>query len=642
MNYRSEIDGLRALAVLPVILFHAGFDMFSGGFVGVDVFFVISGYLITTIIINELEEGQFSILGFYERRARRILPALFFVMVVCLPVAWLWMMPSDLVKFGESMVAVATFVSNIFFWKESGYFATASELTPLLHTWSLAVEEQFYILYPLLLFILWRTGISWVTFVLFFIFFVSLGLAEWASVNYPSPNFYLLPSRGWELLIGGLTAIYLKYNCYLKSLSVNQFFSLLGFAMIVFSIIFFEKSTPFPSLYALVPTLGTSLLILTAVENTLMHRFLSIKPIVGLGLLSYSAYLWHQPLLAFSRYRFSDQLSGPLLFGLCVASVMAAWFSWSYVEKPFRNKEKFSRKQIFQLSVIGLVFFALIGSVIIHYEGFKNRSSAAHELSKKLEWPAQRNVSSGCRSKFGGDQYCVVSDSSKPISMLLIGDSHANHFFVGLDNVLKPQGDNLLMLGAGGCPPLLDVDMGLHHAHGVKLNCFDRMNELYKQTLRQNDVKRVYLAFAQHTLFDMKLSFIDRQGEMDFSKDRFRSVKAALIRTISYITNEGSDVVIIEDLPDSTMEDYALCLFRTGHKKFCLKTLILQEPTEQYDLLMDELEFDGYNVMRTRVGLDHFPHTNFVDDDRENNFLYRDNTHLSVEGSVYIIRASMD
>jgi peptidoglycan/LPS O-acetylase OafA/YrhL len=199
MKYRAEIDGLRALAVLPVILFHAGFEWFSGGFVGVDVFFVISGYLITTIIISEMADGKFSIINFYERRARRILPALFFVMAACLPFAWFWLAPTHLKNFGQSLAAVSTFSSNILFWWESGYFDTAAELKPLLHTWSLAVEEQFYLLFPLLLMITWRLGVRWILTLLALLFLCSLALAHWGAYNYPTASFYMLPTRGWEL-----------------------------------------------------------------------------------------------------------------------------------------------------------------------------------------------------------------------------------------------------------------------------------------------------------------------------------------------------------------------------------------------------------------------------------------------------------
>ena len=259
MKYRAEIDGLRALAVLPVILFHAGFEWFGGGFVGVDVFFVISGYLITTIILSEMAEDKFSIINFYERRARRILPALFFVMAACLPFAWMWLTPSLLKDFGQSLIAVSTFSSNILFWQESGYFDTAAELKPLLHTWSLAVEEQYYILFPIFLILTWRLGLKWILILLSIVFLVSLGVAQWGAYNKPFAAFFLLPTRGWELLIGVFAGFYLKYNAHLKSHTVNQMLSLLGFGMIAYSIIAFDKTTPFPSLYALIPTIGTGL-----------------------------------------------------------------------------------------------------------------------------------------------------------------------------------------------------------------------------------------------------------------------------------------------------------------------------------------------------------------------------------------------
>jgi peptidoglycan/LPS O-acetylase OafA/YrhL len=221
MKYRKEIDGLRALAVLPVILFHAGFTTFSGGFVGVDIFFVISGYLITTIIVDEMEKGKFSLFNFYDRRARRILPALFFVMLCTLPFAWFWMLPRDLKSFSESLVAVPLFASNILFYLTSGYFDTASVLKPLLHTWSLAVEEQYYVLFPLFLMLAWKLGKKWIISLLLLIAIVSLLAAQWGSPTHPSFTFYLLPTRGFEILIGALISFY-KSSLISVSQSVSQ------------------------------------------------------------------------------------------------------------------------------------------------------------------------------------------------------------------------------------------------------------------------------------------------------------------------------------------------------------------------------------------------------------------------------------
>jgi peptidoglycan/LPS O-acetylase OafA/YrhL len=361
MKYRAEIDGLRALAVLPVILFHAGFEWFSGGFVGVDVFFVISGYLITTIIISEMAEGKFSIVNFYERRARRILPALFFVMAACLPFAWFWLVPSDLEEFGRSLIAVSTFSSNFLFWSEAGYFGGPAELKPLLHTWSLAVEEQYYILFPIFIILTWRLGIKWILIISSFIFILSLGVAQWGAYKIPSANFYLLPTRGWELLIGVFIAFYLKYNIYIKSYLVNQLLSLLGFGMIIYSIVVFNASTPFPSLYALIPTIGTGLVILCATPQTTIHKILSLNFIVGVGLISYSTYLWHQPILAFARHAIEGEVHNLTVIMLCISSLFFGWLSWRFIERPFREKSYLQRKFIFKFSLVGIIFFSIIG-----------------------------------------------------------------------------------------------------------------------------------------------------------------------------------------------------------------------------------------------------------------------------------------
>jgi len=280
MLYRSEIDGLRAVAVVPVILFHAGVAGFSGGYVGVDVFFVISGYLITTIILNDLEAGRFSIARFYERRARRILPALSVVLLCCIPFAWLWMLPQELVAFGKSLVATMLFGSNVLFWKESGYFDPAVELKPLLHTWSLAIEEQYYLLFPVTLALIWRWRKSAVLPSLVFVILVSLAISEWGSRNAPSANFYLLPSRVWELLVGALTAFRFG-NSYKRSHTLG----LLGLGLIVCAVFFLDATTPMPSLWTLLPVIGTALILGFGRDATVVAKLLSIKPLVGLGLI---------------------------------------------------------------------------------------------------------------------------------------------------------------------------------------------------------------------------------------------------------------------------------------------------------------------------------------------------------------------
>jgi peptidoglycan/LPS O-acetylase OafA/YrhL len=440
MKYRAEIDGLRAVAVVPVILVHAGFEIFSGGFVGVDIFFVISGYLITSIIVSELEQNKFSLLTFYERRARRILPALFFVLIACLPFAWMWLSTFDMIDFAQSLLAVLTFSSNILFWHETGYFSTEAELKPLLHTWSLAVEEQYYIFFPLFLMFMWRFGLRWILGLIAAAFFISLGLGHWGAVNYPTAAFFLLPTRAWELLIGVFAALYmLNLTDFHQRIDhrIHQGLSLLGLTMVVYSIFVFDKGTLFPGLPALVPTVGTGLIILFATQDTWVNRLLSIKGLVGIGLISYSAYLWHQPILAFTRHRSLTEPSEWLMGLLCIVILVMAYISWRFVEQPFRQKQEISSK--FLLST-GTVMASLIiaAGLVGHIEdGLPSRWS--DEAQAALSVPS--GDTSGCHNRLSyedieNDKVCQIGADKTP-RIAVIGDSHASHLTDALSTQLK-------------------------------------------------------------------------------------------------------------------------------------------------------------------------------------------------------------
>lgn len=372
MIYRAEIDGLRAFAVLPVIFYHAGFALFSGGFVGVDVFFVISGYLITSIILEEKAQGRFTLAGFYERRARRILPALFFVLLACLPFAWWLLLPHELEDFGASLVAVAAFASNFLFWLQTDYFAATAEQIPLLHTWSLAVEEQYYLVFPLLIMLFWKLGQRWLVVLVTLIALLSLGWSEWMWRQSVEANFFLIPSRAWEMMLGSLTAFYLRHNA-ASGGWLAQLASLAGLLMLAYAVFFFDSGIPFPSLYTLLPTVGTVLLILFATPATWVGKLLSLRILVGIGLISYSAYLWHQPLFVFARMYAPDALNLWALLGLSLASLAMAYLSWRWVEGPFRNRSHFTRKQIFIMSLLGSLAFVALGGWLVLAEGVASR-----------------------------------------------------------------------------------------------------------------------------------------------------------------------------------------------------------------------------------------------------------------------------
>lgn len=481
MEYRKEIDGLRALAVVPVVLYHAGFDSFSGGFVGVDIFFVISGYLITSIILGELEKGSFSITNFYERRARRILPSLFFVITCCVPFAWALFSPKELLDFGESLIATSVFSSNILFWFESGYFEKAAEYKPLLHTWSLAVEEQFYLFFPLVLMAFWAKGVRFLAALICGLLCASLAYAQYSSVHYPSANFYLLPTRIWELLVGAIPALYLNANKnHFRGLKRywSEFFSWVGLGLIVYSIFNLTSDTPYPSLWTLIPTVGSALVILYANGTNSVGRLLSLKVLVAIGLVSYSFYLWHQPILVFDKFLRADSFDYLRQSALVLVALTLAWFSWYFIEKPFRDRRRVSRRSIFIYALTGTSIVTLVGCFLLFSDGASYRLSGkkkeflAYFENSVPEWQYFSSQGTLTKNRFECDALnipdyragkatqiprkladsCTTRDPNKAKSVLLWGDSHAQVLSHGLTEYL-PKDWQLLQVASTQCLP---------------------------------------------------------------------------------------------------------------------------------------------------------------------------------------------
>jgi len=460
MDHRREIDGLRALAVVPVILFHAGMDTFSGGFVGVDVFFVISGYLITSIILGAQQKGTFTLANFYERRARRILPALFLVMFACLLPAWFLLIPQDLQLFAQSLAAVTVFGSNVLFYSVNDYFDVASEFSPLLHTWSLAVEEQYYVLFPLFMMLAWRYARRWIVHGIAAGLLLSLALSEWGLNGHRAFTFYMLPTRGWELMIGALLAFAppLQHTGGTRNLRAETA-ALAGIAMIGTAILWYDASTPFPGLAALLPTLGTALVIRYAVAGTLAGRLLSLPLFVGIGLVSYSAYLWHQPLLAFARHAFGGELSVGVAGTAVALTFLFAWLSWRYVETPFRDRQRVSTRTLVVSATGGAVFFIALGLLGHASRGFDGRLDARQQ--DVVAW-ASYDVTALYRrntcflpatdpAAFADD--CAGAPPSPPV--LVWGDSYAAALAAGL----RTQVAGIAQYTGSGCPPVADYPL---------------------------------------------------------------------------------------------------------------------------------------------------------------------------------------
>ena len=455
MKYRPEIDGLRAVAILPVIFFHAGISFFSGGYIGVDVFFVISGFLITHIILSELNDGRFSIRQFYERRARRILPALFTMLFVCLPFAWLWMSPFQFKDFLQNLGSVIFFASNFILAGESGYFAAAAEEMPLLHTWSLAVEEQYYLFIPLILVFFWRFGIKWSFSIVSVMALGSLLLTHLMLEIDPTKNFYLLPTRAWELLVGSMCAFVVRG----KPQNPNSALASIGLVLILVSVVYFDATTPFPSFYTLLPVVGSALIILYASQKELVGKILSQKPFVWIGLISYSAYLWNQPLFAFYRVRFPGEESDITLITLSIAALIISYFSWRFIEMPFRK----GGLPWFQSNKVFTIIFVSLAVVLT---GFGASNNVLR--TKNHDWyatiiPARSDADQMAGSCFLLDKNaksfegsgCSFGAREGQKKVLLTGDSHAASLFPALNNWAEGNEVQLDYLTAAYCLPLV-------------------------------------------------------------------------------------------------------------------------------------------------------------------------------------------
>ncbi|MCE9662744.1 acyltransferase [Halomonas sp. M5N1S17] len=656
-GYRPEIDGLRAVAVVPVVLFHAGFALFAGGYVGVDVFFVISGYLITGILYDEIRRGEFSLITFYERRARRILPALLFVSLACIPFAWLWLLPEDFRLFSQSLVAVNLFSSNIFFWREIDYFSLPAEQMPLLHTWSLAVEEQFYFFYPLLLLSLaWATKRS-LLLILAAIFLASLGLAEWGSRNHAGASFYLLPTRAWELMAGAMIAIVLHENTLRFRRLIHEAGSVLGLALILVAILFFDENTPFPSVWTLVPVAGTAMVILFSRADTLSGRILGWKPIVVVGLLSYSIYLWHQPVFAFARERSLHSLTPMDFLLLCVLVLVLSTLSWRYVEQPFRSRKRVSRAKIFSAGLgtsAALLLFGVYGTLT---QGVPERmdqrvvqlASMKHdryEMAGGCQVYPGRYVRPVRACEFNGEHDRMIA---------VWGDSHAATLVEALETELDEYGYGVKQLVHTNCLPIV----GYKRSDGQS-SCTRYNEEAFDYLLGSDDIDIVVM-LARYPLQIEGERFDNREGGVESGhrlyampldegmegRDRIESVGLLLRDTIDRLRESGKRVVLVYpvpevgwDVPNFLAKEVLYGIEReaplsTSHEVFQERVaatydqLALSEPGDDLIRIKPERLFcNTYRPGRCVAEM-------------EGELLYYDTDHLNTLGSSLVVRKTM-
>ncbi len=488
MNYRYDIEGLRAIAILAVLIFHINPHFLTGGYVGVDMFFVISGFLITGHVLRDLNNNDFSFSQFYLKRIRRLYPALFVMLLVTSAAVYKIFLPGDIQQYGLSLIGSIFYASNIFFYTKSDYFNSELENSALLHTWSLSVEEQFYLLFPILLFVCFSKGRKYFLPVLIIIFLVSFVASELLLKFDRAASFFLSPTRFWQFLAGGLI-VFLKEPLSVRR-PVLEGVVAFGLGLIALGILFFDSATPFPGIYAILPTFGTAFIIYAGQRQGLfLSRFISIAPARFFGKISYSLYLWHWPLIAIYRYRFSAEFSWTEQIILFVISILLGYLSFRFIEKPARNI-KLDKSLFYKAAAVSIIG-ALIGFGLYKNQSSINGVADANAIAKYIDYTQKSEnrigvcfLTSGNRSSkdFNREQ-CLRLSSTRP-NMLLIGDSHAAQYYDALKNTNPAI--NVLQATASGCKPVLKAK-GEERCTGV-------MNEIFNDFIPSHNLDIIVLA----------------------------------------------------------------------------------------------------------------------------------------------------
>lgn len=636
MNYRPEIDGLRAIAVMPVVFFHAKWSGFSGGFVGVDVFFVISGYLIASTILSEIAGGNFSISAFYERRIRRILPALYLVALATIPFTWFYYLPEDMKDYSESLASIPLFLSNFVFEAQSGYFDRATDIKPLIHTWSLAVEEQFYLFFPALLIFLYRFGLRTVLFIILVFTGLSLALAEWGTTHYPTDSFFLLPTRIWELFIGVMVALY--YHIYGNKLH-NNVLSFLGLVMIFVAVFTYDTQTPFPGTYALLPTAGAALVILCTHKDNIAGHILGNRLFVAVGLISFSLYLWHQPILAITAYRLDKDLEFWFSVLLILVAVGLSTLSWKFVEQPCRRKSLVHLKPLLSVLAGVSIFFLLFGLYGVSQKGNMHRFD---ERTLRIAKPDRGVETALILQESGG---ILIGDASQPPSVIFMGDSHTAVLIQSLNAQLQNLKVSALVYKTGPCPPLF----GILPLSNEGPACKAVVDRAFQTATENADIRTVVLHaewsnYTTGTRWGRRsLRYMSDAQSAEVSLDENRRVfEAGLIGSITKL-GTSKHTLIVTSVPE----------YEVYVPNFLAKTFSQtgQLDTGKFLVTKETYQKRNAHVQSAFAQLRDVPNLNFLDAftifcpngrcqmfDDNMNVLYTDGNHLSRIGSNRLVQ----
>jgi peptidoglycan/LPS O-acetylase OafA/YrhL len=648
MQYRKDIDGLRAVAVLAVVLFHAKVPGFSGGFVGVDVFFVISGYLITGLIAHDYANGRFTFLTFYFRRIRRILPALVCVYAGSTLLASLVMLPSDMASFGRSLTSSALFYSNHFFYTQSGYFGGQSDLKPLLHTWSLSIEEQFYLAWPVLFLALARWRARWVAHFVWPAAAISLTASALMIGWNKEAAFFLAPFRAWELLLGAGLALLPRPP--VASPRLAQLASSAGLAMIVTSIVLLDEARPFPGLLAIPPCLGAALLVFAGTnQQPLITRLLSIPPAVALGLISYSLYLWHWPLLSLARYHFDRPLQWGEVGSLLGLSLLAAFVSYRCVERPARSITGERVPQVLAAGVLSLGALAYIGNA--------SRSWASLNLNPEIRRldgavrseNALRRPCSGPKNIFRNDEACTFGQprTSSSYDVAIFGDSHANHYAPAIGLLAQRAGMSGRQITVGGCLALLGY-YEVASPYATEGSCRS-LREAMVHFVRENPRLRVavlahnWSVYAGKAIYDDQAAIYVLASPTDEQSHQrsLQVLRQSLEQTIDFFEQQGIHVVLLGEVPifaRDPVKCIATALRQGRNWESCRRPL--QEVRDRLDTmnnLLSELAARHSHVSFVSP-LDAMCDKAWCSPVADGVYMYRDRNHLNRLGAEQLAR----
>ncbi|MEY8881829.1 acyltransferase family protein [Donghicola sp. XS_ASV15] len=631
-SHRHDIDGLRAIAVLPVVFGHAGITGFSGGFVGVDVFFVISGYLITAVILTQLDNGTFSLSDFYLRRVRRLLPALFFVIAATSCLCWVLMPPADFEAFGRSSLSVLTLWSNIWLWQNTGdYFGAAAEITPLLHTWSLAVEEQFYLVFPAFLIAVARFPAKWRFRLIASATIIAAAFSIFATFEHPTASFYLMPTRVWEFGGGALIAAAPNYSPTRRwaAAVVSS-----GLVMIVLSVITYDSTVPTPGVNALLPVAGAMLVIYGGQQANVVSGLLASRSFVYIGLLSYSLYLWHWPVQVAFRL-VSGVYHLPLSLGAAsiILSFLLAALTYALVEQPMRSKT--SAMKTYGVLSGGLVALGGLSAVVILGAGLPQRmnSAAFSVYSAATERP---HIHQACMDRALAEGPCRLGRQTGAPSLLVWGDSHAGAALPAFQAWTTAHGTAAVAAARSGCPPVIGVnraDRALTHG------CAAANSAVIAFLREHSEIQKVVLAARWPLVFSGERSVGEAGGRQRFVSTVGAPVEMsqAFAATVSHLRMMGKEVLILGPVPEMGL-DLPRAYFARTRLGLDLRTLelpddpssrlgkaevILRQIASKHGAYFQPL-FDA-KPEQINLLLTHMP------------LLYADDDHLSEEGALRVV-----